>query len=160
MKHSQGKRSGKELSRLKRLYSGLLGGRHKAISQELLHDSYFWKNRTDLNTVLKISSAYNYCTWSHCWGTYFFNDRLWDYPVYLRTILYNLTLKKAGPLPLSVIEDPHELGFHGCWLVRFEGNHFISLIMVTPPSPFLAILSSVNSLCPELFYWWLNSMKT
>lgn len=124
------------------------------------HDSYFWWSRTDFNTGLKIWSANNYCIWSHCRGIYFFNDRLWDNPVRLRTSLYNLTLGEAGPLPQPVIRDSHELGFHGYWLLWFGGNHFTSLMMMFPPSPFLPILSSVNPSHPELFYWWLNNAKT
>lgn len=149
---SQKKRSGKGISSLKSLKSRLLRVRHKTISQELSHDSYFWQSRTDFNTGLKICFANNYCIWSCCWGIYFFNDRLWDSSVYLLTILYDLALGEAGPLPRSMERDSCNLDFHGYWLMWFEGNHFTSLMMMIPPSLFLSFVSSVNNLCLEL-YW-------
>lgn len=158
LKQSRKTRTRKGIPRLKSLNSRLLWGRHKTISQELSHDSYFWQSRPDFNTGLKICFANNYCLWSCCWGIYFFNDRLWDNPVYLRTILYDLG--EAGPLPWSVVRDSRELGFHGYWLMWFGGNHWTSLMMMSPPSLFLSFVSSVNTLCLELFYWWLNNAKS
>lgn len=93
-------------------------------TKQSVRKSYFWQSRTDFNTRLKIFCENNFCIWYFCWRIYFFNDRLWDNPIYSRTILHNLIQRKAGPLPQSAKEDSQEFGFHGCWLVWFWGNHF------------------------------------